>query len=74
MIYRTQKEQDEIYAGTFRGTRSYDKNPWKSPHQVWTALDIRSKIYTEEEIYKIKKYLNDKYNSSNYYKTTAIVP
>ena len=72
MIYRTDSEQNAIYKGTFRGSRSYDENPWKSPHQVWTAIDIRSRIYTEEEIQKIKNYLNTKHNSTNYYKTTAM--
>jgi len=72
MIYRTSSEQDAIYKGTFKGSRSYDEKPWKSPHQTWTAIDLRTYIYTEEEIEKVAKYLNKKYNSSNYYKTTVM--
>lgn len=72
MIYRTPQEQDSIYSGTYRGSRAYDTNPWKSPHQVWTAIDIRTSIYSSTEINQIRDYINNKYNSSNYYKTTAM--
>lgn len=67
MIYRTQDEQDRIYAHSAR----YRQNPWKSPHQFWQAVDIRSFIFTTEEILHLVDYLNNKYNSSNYYKWTA---
>lgn len=43
MIFRTQAEQDGIYKGVKRGKREYDKKPWKSPHQFWHAVDIRSR-------------------------------
>lgn len=73
MIYRTKEQQDIIYKNTKRGDREYNKNPWKSPHQFWTAIDIRSKIYTKEEQKKIVNYLNNKYNNTNYYKWTSKV-
>lgn len=67
MIDRTQAEQDEIY----KDDKKYKEKPFKSPHQFWQAVDIRSKIYTPEEIKAIEKYLNDKYNATNYYAWTA---
>ena len=72
MIYRTQEEQDNIYKGIKRGSREYDINPWISGHSLWVALDIRTSIYTSEEINSIKKYINNKYNSLNYFKSTVI--
>lgn len=71
MINRTQTEQDAIYAGKKQGNREYDKNPWKSPHQYNHAIDLRSSIYSKEEIKQIEDYLNAKYNPINYYKWTA---
>ena len=67
MIFRKQSEQDSIY----RDNPKYKKKPWKSPHQFWQAVDIRSKIFNDDEIKDIENYLNSKYNSSNYYKWTA---
>lgn len=64
MIFRTQEEQEAIYGP---GTKK------KSPHQFWHAIDIRSRIYTKEEQEKMVKYMNEKYNDSNYYKWTAKV-
>ena len=71
MIGRTNQEQDEIYAGKERNGRKYDENPWKSPHQFSHAVDIRSRIFTKEEIKEIEDYLNAKYNPNNYYSFTA---
>lgn len=71
MILRTQEEQDEIYKGTTRGSREYDKNPWKSFHQFYLAVDIRSNIFTPEEIKIIENYLNTKYNGINQRPVTA---
>ena len=71
MVFRTQEEQDAIYKNMIRGSRSYNERPWKSPHQTWTAIDIRTYIYTKEEIKKITEYLNNKYNHTNYYNITA---
>jgi len=64
MIYRTQAEQEAIYG------EGYKK---KSPHQFNQAIDIRSSIYTREDRNKIVKYLNYKYNNSNYYRWTTKV-
>lgn len=67
MIYRTQDEQDAIY----RNNPRYEKRPFKSPHQFWHAVDIRSRTFSDDEIEDIENYLNSKYNDSNYYKWTA---
>jgi len=67
MIWRHQTEQDDIY----KDNEQYQIQEFKSPHQFWQAVDLRSSIFTEEEIDDIVKYLNDKYNESNYYKWTA---
>lgn len=72
MIYRTQEEQDGIYAGKVNDYgRKYNKRPWKSPHQFYHAVDIRSSNFTSYEIVQIEDYLNCKYNQSNYYGWTA---
>lgn len=72
MIGRTQKEQDDIYAGTTSASgREYDKKPWRSPHQFDHAVDLRSRIFSEDEINQLVDYLNAKYNQVNYYKWTA---
>jgi len=72
MIYRTDAEQDSIYNGksNSRG-RKYDEKPWKSPHQFYHAIDLRSKTFSENEIESIVSYINRKYQPSNYYKSTA---
>jgi len=62
MIYRTQAEQEGIYGV------GYAK---KSPHQFWQAIDLRSKVFTTEEIDDIVEYINNGYNKSNYYKWSA---
>lgn len=67
MIYRTDEEQDEIY----KDSEKYKARKFKSPHQFWQAADIRSKTFTDEEVKQIEDYLNEKWNSSNYYKWTA---
>jgi hypothetical protein len=67
MILRTQKEQDEIY----NNDPKYQQKPFKSPHQFAQALDIRSKIFAEDEIKKIESYVNEKYNSTNYFGWSA---
>lgn len=75
MILRTQAEQDAIYKGyvNSRG-RSYDENPWKSPHQFWHGIDLRSWIYTESEREKMVDWLNKKGEElGNYYGWTAKV-
>lgn len=68
MIYRTQEEQDNIY----KDNEKYKQRKFKSPHQFYHGIDLRSRIYTQDEIDHIVDYLNDKYNDSNYYKFTAM--
>ena len=62
MLFRTQEEQEQIYG---KGTTK------KSPHQFYHAADIRSRIFSDDEIKRIEDYLNNKYNSTNYYRWTA---
>lgn len=69
MIYRTSAEQDYLY----RNSARYKKRKFKSPHQFYHAIDIRSSIYTKEERIAITSYLNSKYDSNNYYNWTAKV-
>lgn len=68
MIYRTDDEQDMIY----RDNERYQKKKFKSPHQFYTAFDLRSKTFTLNEIEELVNYLNQKYNNSNYFKFTAM--
>lgn len=67
MIGRTQEEQDEIY----KNDAKYKEKKFVSPHMIGMAVDIRSKIFTPEEIKRIEDYLNSKYNTSNTFKWTA---
>jgi len=72
MIYRTDNEQDEIYSGKTKSDgRKYDERPWKSPHQFYHGVDLRSKTFDNTEIQSIVNYLAMKYNGSNYYSFTA---
>jgi hypothetical protein len=67
MIYRTEEEQDWLY----RASESYKKRKFKSPHQFYHAVDIRSRSFSKDRIIAIESYLNNKYNASNYYKWSA---
>ena len=68
MIYRTQAEQDYLY----RNSKKYAKKKFKSPHQFWQGLDIRSRTFTPAEIRDIVAWLNRKHNKNQgYYKWTA---
>ena len=74
-ILRSDAEQLSIYRGmkNSKGVRFEDK-PWKSPHQFWHALDLRSKIYTYQERKKMVKWWNERGSKDdNYYKWTAKV-
>jgi hypothetical protein len=68
MIYRTDKEQDEIYKDNLK----YQQKKFKSPHQFFHAVDLRSSTFTRPEIDKLVNYLNNVYNKDNYYKFTAL--
>lgn len=67
MIDRTQAEQDEIY----KNDAKYMAKKFKSPHQLWSAVDIRSITYTLDQIKQTEEYLNNKYNPINTYAWTA---
>ena len=67
MILRTDSEQDDIY----KNDAKYKIKKFKSPHQFWHALDIRSHTFDPLQISKIEDYLNEKYNKSNHYGWTA---
>jgi hypothetical protein len=67
MIYRTQEEQDYLY----RNSEKYKKRKFKSPHQFFHAVDVRSKTFTNDQIKQMVDYINKKYDSKNYYKWTA---
>lgn len=70
MIYRTQEEQDWLY----RDSAKYKKRKFKSPHQFWHAIDLRSWIYTEKERKEMVKFLNERGSAqNNYYNWTAKV-
>lgn len=68
MIYRTQEEQDYLYADNAK----YQKKKFKSPHQFWHAVDLRSRTFTEREISQLVDFINVTYNDKNYYKFTAM--
>ena len=67
MLLRTQAEQDSLYWHDLK----YRKKPWKSPHQFWQSADIRSSMFTSEEIKDLVEYINEKYDESNYWDWTA---
>jgi hypothetical protein len=67
MVDRTDAEQDYLY----RDDEKYHKKKFKSPHQFHHSLDLRSWVFTQDEIDQITEYLNDKYNEDNYYDWTA---
>lgn len=66
MIGRTAEEQDFLY----RNSQRYAKKKFKSPHQFWTAVDIRSWSFNKDERLQLVNYINMKYNESNYFKWT----
>lgn len=67
MIFRTPEEQDYLY----KDSAAYAKRKFKSPHQFWHAVDIRSFTFTKSEITEIENWLNETYTFNNYYKWTA---
>jgi len=67
MIFRTSEEQDYLY----RNSDKYKKKKFKSPHQFWCSVDLRSRNFSESQIKQLEEYLNKKWNSSNYFKWTA---
>lgn len=71
MIYRTEEEQDQLYKGKIKKGKRYEDKKWKSPHQFWHSADLRSSVFTKEEIDKIVEFLNYNYNKTNAYAWTA---
>ena len=70
MIYRIQTEQDYLY----RNSAKYKKKKFKSPHQFWHAIDLRSWIYTKKQRTKMVGFLNKRGKElGNYYSWTAKV-
>lgn len=67
MVFRTQAEQDYLYKNNAR----YKKKPFKSPHQFWHAVDLRSRTFTADEISRLEDFLNRRLNPKNYYRWTA---
>ena len=66
-IFRTQEEQDKIYQGNV----TYHHKPWKSNHQYWNAIDLRSKDFTEKQIEILVSIANTiRYRTKG--KTTAV--
>lgn len=57
-IFRSQEEHDRLYAFS-------PKKPLTSDHMFWGALDLRSSIYTQDEIDHLVEYLNTNYKSKN---------
>lgn len=67
MVYRLESEQDYLY----RNSEKYKQRKFKSPHQFWHAVDLRSRTFSKEEIKIMVDYVNVKYNDDNYYRFTA---
>lgn len=59
-LYRTAEEQVALYAATEPA-----KRPTASPHQVWNAVDLRSSVYTPEEVAGIVAWVNKHYTNPN---------
>ena len=66
-IYRTPEQQDEFYKDDER----HKVKKRVSPHQLWHAFDLRSRDYTQEQIDDIVKFINDKFDETNYYNWTS---
>ena len=69
-LYRTQEEQNHIYANNPK----YQKEPWKSVHQYWRGADVRVD-FSPNTLVAILKYLNSNYiyDPKRPQKPTAIV-
>lgn len=57
-IYRTAEEQAALYAVSLHKVLD-------SPHMHWNAVDLRSTVYTEDEIRGIINYINAWYKNAN---------
>ena len=66
MIFRTESEQDYLY----RDSKKYAKKKFRSPHQFWQGVDLRTWTFTDKEIKEITDFANKK-QKGNYYKWVA---
>jgi len=62
-VYRTEREQKRYYKG---------KRVFKSSHQDWSAVDIRTRDLREVEINFIIKKIREVYFVKNGFKTTVL--
>lgn len=58
-IFCTPGEEDALYVN------DPSARPKVSPHEVWQGADLRSSIFTEDEINKVLTYLNSRYKYKN---------
>lgn len=54
-IFCTKEEEDALYVDNMAA------RPKVSPHEVWEAADLRSIIYTDDQINKLVNYVNSRY-------------
>lgn len=59
-IFRTKNQQKQLYA-----QESAKKQQGASPHMRWEAVDIRDRLYTEQEKSAIGSYLKEYYDKTN---------
>ena len=65
-IYRTPEENDILYKDT-----PADKRPKAQPHTLWAAADIRSSMFSQDEITSIVSWLNASFKNPSG-KSTAL--
>lgn len=63
-IWRSQSQQDILY----KDNAKYKKKKFRSFHQIWAAIDLRSSLYTKKEIKLIIEYLEEVYQDAQVYK------
>lgn len=70
-IFRFDDEQDQVY----KDNEEYQKNPWKSNHQYWRAVDIRTRIFTQNEKMDIYDTINGNYayDPKRPHKTSCVI-
>lgn len=62
----------EVYRSDASQRRLYPDDPDRvSPHQLWSAVDIRTRLYRAEQVRQIVRFINSKYAKSNEYAMTA---
>lgn len=74
-IFRTQKEQDNIYQNhnDEKIQKKYLKSPWQSVHQYWRGVDIRTSDMPGKMAYRLSKLLEQiPYDRERPRKKTAV--